>query len=70
MVCDIDRAMAVAQWHAGKIPEDQHEAPFLIIHIPAPVSLQLGRPRHGRLGTHQVDTMHSSPLEQAFAYRK
>lgn len=69
VVRKVDGAMAVAQWHAREVPENQHEAPFLIVHIPEIVSLSvfiaLGVPN-----THQVDTMHSSPLEQAFAYRK
>ena len=34
VVCKVESAMAVAQGYAGQIPEDQHEAPFLIVHVP------------------------------------
>lgn len=34
MVGEIDRAVAVAQWHTSQVPENQHEAPFLIVHVP------------------------------------
>ena len=26
--------MAITEWYTGKIPEDEHEAPFLVVHIP------------------------------------
>ena len=34
MVGKIDRAVAVAQRHTSQVPENQHEAPFLIVHVP------------------------------------
>ena len=30
----VDGAVAVAKWHTGKVPEDEHEAPFLVVHVP------------------------------------
>ena len=26
--------MAITEWYTSKIPEDEHEAPFLVVHIP------------------------------------
>lgn len=34
MIGQVDGAVAVAQGNSCKVPENQHEAPFLIIHIP------------------------------------
>jgi hypothetical protein len=34
VVGKVECAMAVAQGYASQIPEDQHEAPFLIVHVP------------------------------------
>ena len=34
MVRKVDRAVAVAEGHTGKVPEDQHESPFLIVDVP------------------------------------
>ena len=34
VVCQVDRAVNVRQRHAGQIPEYQHEAPFLVVHVP------------------------------------
>ena len=34
VVGQIDGAVAVREGDAGQIPEDQHEAPFLVIHVP------------------------------------
>lgn len=34
MVGKINSTMTVAQRHAGHIPENEHEPPLLIIHIP------------------------------------
>ena len=35
VVGKVDRTVAIAEWHAGEVPEDQHEAPFLVVHIPS-----------------------------------
>lgn len=34
VVCQIYRAVAITQRHTRQIPEYQHEAPFLVVHIP------------------------------------
>lgn len=34
VVGKVDGAVAVAQWHTSQVPEDQHEAPFLVVHVP------------------------------------
>ena len=34
MVGQVDGAVAVAEGNASKVPEDEHEAPFLEVHIP------------------------------------
>ena len=26
--------MAITEWYTSKVPEDEHEAPFLVVHIP------------------------------------
>src|SRR5271155_1595159 len=26
--------MAIAQWHSGHVPEDEHKTPFLVVHVP------------------------------------
>lgn len=41
VVGQVDCAVAVAQGHTGQIPEDEHEAPFLIVHIPEDRSVTL-----------------------------
>lgn len=66
MVGHIESAVAIAQRHTGQVPENQHEAPFLIVHVPE----KLEGPTTKPMGTHQVVVMHSSPLEQALAYKK
>jgi len=38
VVGKVDRAVAVAQWDTSEVPEDEHEAPFLVVHIPNLVS--------------------------------
>lgn len=35
VVGKVDGAVAVTQRHTSQIPEDQHKAPFLVVHIPA-----------------------------------
>lgn len=37
MVGKVDGAVAVAQGHASQVPEDEHEPPFLEIHVPRAV---------------------------------
>lgn len=34
MISEVDGAVAVGQRNAGKVPEDEHEAPFLVVHVP------------------------------------
>jgi hypothetical protein len=34
VVGKVQDAVAVAQRHASQVPEDQHKAPFLIVHVP------------------------------------
>jgi len=34
VVCEVERAMTVAKGNTGKIPEDEHKAPFLEVHVP------------------------------------
>lgn len=73
VVGQVDGAVAVREGHAGQIPEDQHEAPFLVVHVPDKISSQnrypmlLARGNKRREVTHQEVTIHSSPLEQALA---
>ncbi len=42
VVSQVDSTMAIAERHSGKVPEDQHEAPFLVVHVPER-SLATGR---------------------------
>lgn len=34
VVCQVDGAVAVAERHTSQVPENQHEAPFFVVHIP------------------------------------
>ena len=34
MVSEIDGTMTVAEWNTSEVPEDQHETPLLVIHVP------------------------------------
>ena len=34
MVSQVYGAMTIAERDSGKVPEDQHETPFLIVHVP------------------------------------
>ncbi|KAI7052583.1 Delta(24(24(1)))-sterol reductase like protein [Hortaea werneckii] len=34
VVGDEDGAVAVAQWHTSHVPEDKHETPLLVVHVP------------------------------------
>ena len=34
VVREVERAVAVGEGHAGQVPEDEHEAPFLVVHVP------------------------------------
>ena len=34
VVRKVNRTVAVAERHTSKVPEDQHEAPFLVVHVP------------------------------------
>lgn len=34
VVGQVDDAVAVRQRHAGHVPEDEHEAPLLVVHVP------------------------------------
>jgi hypothetical protein len=38
VIGEVDGAVAVGQWYASKIPEDEHETPFLIVNVPMSVS--------------------------------
>lgn len=38
VVGEVDGAVAVAQRHTSQVPENQHESPFLIVHVPEHVS--------------------------------
>lgn len=69
VISQIDSAVAVAQRHASQVPEDEHETPLLVVHVPNfQVSCTISRKM--RSNTYQVETMHSSPLEHALAYKK
>ena len=57
--------MAVGKRDAGQIPENEHEAPFLVIHVPAHGQIQPQGILHDV--TYQVVTMFSSPFPQALA---
>ena len=37
---EVDGAVAVGEGHTGEIPEDEHEAPFLVVHVPTQVSVE------------------------------
>ena len=68
MVGEVQCAVAIGEGHAGKVPEDEHEAPFLVVHVPIRfISSHLSQ-HHQR--TYQVVVMHSSPFAQALAYKK
>jgi hypothetical protein len=41
--------VAVAEGNASEIPEDEHEAPFLEVHIPTQRSLIVRDALHGRI---------------------
>ena len=69
MESQINRTVAVAQWNTGEIPKNEHETPFLIIHVP--FNIREAQNQGGKSsGTYQVETIHSSPFEQALAYRR
>lgn len=68
MIGKVDRAVAVAERYTSKIPEDKHEAPFLIVHIPGDQSVT-SLNKSNICISHHVETMHSSPFAQAFAYK-
>lgn len=34
VVGEVDRAVAIAERYTGQVPEDEHEAPFLKVHVP------------------------------------
>lgn len=57
--------MAVGKRDAGQIPENEHEAPFLVIHVPAYGQIYFKVILHD--ATYQVVTMFSSPFPQALA---
>lgn len=40
VVGQVDSAVAVRERDAGQIPKDQHEAPFLVVHVPGKISSQ------------------------------
>lgn len=42
MIGEVNRAMAIRKGHACKIPEDEHETPFLVVHIPVLVRSDVG----------------------------
>lgn len=63
----VQRAVAVNHWYPGEVPEDQHESPFLIIHIPADCQSDVFEEIRS---TYQLVIISSSALEQALAYRK
>lgn len=67
VVSEVDGAVAIAQWNTGQVPEDEHESPFLVIHIPARSQPMKS---HIQKLSYQVVVMHSSPFEQALAYKK
>ena len=37
VIGQVDYAVAVRQGHASEVPKDEHEAPFLVIHVPVRV---------------------------------
>ena len=51
VVSEVDGTVAVSEGNAGQIPEDEHPAPFLVVHIPKTISSALVSNhvfRHGR----------------------
>jgi len=70
MVRQIDGAVAVGQRDTGKVPENEHESPFLIVHVPETDQKKANYGATAEFDAYQVETIHSSPFEQALAYRK
>lgn len=48
MISEVDGAMAVRQRHSGQVPEDEHESPLLIVHVPV-TNVRNDVPRQQRL---------------------
>lgn len=70
VVCEIDGAVAVAQGHTSQIPEDEHKSPFLEVHIPRKELTPLFPFFRNEGVSYHVVIIHSSPFEQALAYKK
>lgn len=61
--------MAVAERYTSQVPKNQHEAPFLVVHVPVtPVSENLMSKTNA--SAYHVVTIDSSAFEHAFAYKK
>lgn len=61
-------SMTVRQGYTGKVPEDDHKAPFLIVDVPRYSKVRhadVYRPRPEK--TYQLEMMSCSPLAQALA---
>ncbi len=41
MVGEVDCGVTVAKWYTCEVPEDEHEAPFLVVHVPEVVRIEL-----------------------------
>ena len=61
-------AVAVAQRYTSKVPEDKHETPLLIVHVPGIDQYMVSALKDGQTGAYHVVAIISSPLQQAFAY--
>ena len=61
--------MAIAERYARKVPENEHEAPLLVVHIPI-IMFSIRTPQRNEFYAYHVVTMDSSAFEQAFAYKK
>lgn len=59
---DVQRTMAVGERHASHVPEDEHEAKLLVVHVPGYGYFRLQR---WKFKTYQVVMMRCSPFAQA-----
>lgn len=77
VVGKVDGAVAVREGHTGHVPEDEHEAPLFVEDVPGRggsatcTNKRVQRTKKKKkVQTHQDTGIISSPLQQAFAYRK
>ena len=51
VIGEVEGAVTVAEGNASQVPENKHEAPFLVIHVPKPKSIIGQYALHGRTRT-------------------